>query len=127
MIPKREGTTRVDYVINNTRFSKEYRIEKGLSKTVKINFEVKVPENTPEDAVVGIDTYSPITLRLERVSKEIYRGTFRLPRGLNVNYKLKMLCNNRIEAEKDMDLHDTPVRHLYVMEDTEIYCIVINW
>lgn len=127
IIPKREGTTKVEYTLNNIRVSKEFSIKKGLLKTVRIHFEVKVPEYTPDDAMVGIDTFSPITLPLERVSKEIYRGTFRLPRGLNVNYKLKMLCKNQIEAEKDMDLQAIPPRHLYVSEDEEIYCIVINW
>jgi len=127
IIPKMEGTSRVEYKLNSIKVSKMYKIIKGLSKTVKIDIDIKVPESTPEEAILFVDTYSPVNLPMEKVSKGFYRGTFHLPRGLNVNYRLKMIGKNQINVEKDMDLHDIPFRHLYAIEDSEIHCIVNNW
>lgn len=125
--PKMEGITKVDYTFGNVRASKEYRVVENLSKNVKIEFEVKVPESTPEDAVIFADTYSPINLGMEKAARGIYKGTFYLPRGLNVNYRLKMVCRNQLSVEKDTDLHDIPFRQLEAVKDEEIQCIVNRW
>ena len=127
IIPKREGTSRVDYVLKEIQVSKTYTIIKGLSKTVKVEFEVIAPENTPEEAMVFADTYSPINLSMEKVSEGVYKGVFHLPRGLNVNYRLKMLCKDRLAIEKDAGLDDIPLRNLYAIDDLEIHCIVNHW
>lgn len=127
IIPKMEGNSSVDYILNNIRVSKTFSIINGLSKTVNINIEVLVPEDTPDEAIIFVDTYSPINLPMEKVLKGIYRGSFQLPRGLNVNYRFKMIGKNQLIVEKDTELQDIPFRHLYAIEDTEIHCIVNKW
>ncbi len=127
IIPGREGSTWVEYVQNDIRVSREYRLVEGLSKTVTIDFVIKVPDNTPEEAVIYADTYSPVNLPMERAAKGLYKGTFQLPRGLNVNYRLKMACENQFYIEKDMDLQEISLRHLYVPEDMKIHCLVYSW
>jgi hypothetical protein len=127
IIPKTEGTSKVVFILNNIRVSKEYRVIKGLSKNVQITLEAKVPEDTPDEAVIFVDTYSPMNLPMVKVSKGLYKGTFQLPRGFNVNYKLKMHCGNKLVVEKDENMQDIPFRQLYAMEDAEIHCVINNW
>lgn len=127
MIPKREGISRVDYVFGDIKASKEYRVIKELTQTIKVNFKVQVPENTPEDAHIFVDTYSPVNLVVEKAIDNIYQGVFKLPRGFKVDYKIKMLCKNKLILEKDIGKLDIPFRHFYAMEDSEIYCLVKSW
>lgn len=125
--PKMEGETRVSYHCNHIEASRVYRIQKGITKDIFINFKIKVPENTPKEAMIGADTYSPLTLVMKKISEGYYQGTFHVPRGLKINYRIKMMHDNHFHLEKDTNHCDIPLRELCALEDTEVLCVVDNW
>lgn len=127
IIPKSDGSTRIEYILGQIRVSQTYTIRKNLSSTVAITFMVEVPEDTPADARIGVDTYSPMNLELKKESERLYKGTFHLDRGLDINYKIKMMNNFQLSIETDLELQEIPYRSLQVSEEKMVTCTVASW
>ncbi|MDF2822070.1 MAG: putative esterase, partial [Clostridiales bacterium] len=127
LVPKSPGKTEVIYSNNNISTSKVINVDADLVSTVKISFIVEVPDDTPEDARVGCDTYSPIHLELHRDSSNRYIGSYRVKRGLNVNYKIRGFIDGQFLTEQDASNKSIPYRNLHAVKDEAIHCKVLNW
>lgn len=122
LVPLRPGKTEITYTINNITEKREIVVDPELSDKVELSFTVQVPESTPDNATVGIDTYSPLNFKLERTADGLYVGKVKVMRGLNCNYMLRCLCNTGLYRE-----HGTSIRHFRATENLEINCKVESW
>lgn len=124
--PGAAGEAEVTYRLNDLMRKKKIVIDAKLSAAVEVEFIVQVPEDTPEDARVGIDTCSPLHVELQRRNAGIYAGKAVLERGTRFRYLVKMYWNFRLFAELDTK-DEIPCRRLHAAEREEIRCRVEKW
>lgn len=128
IIPKKAGSTKVTYILENFEVSKEYEIIKDLSKFVIVDFKVEVPESTPNINEIFIDTYNPINFKLKKISENLYGGTYSIPRGLNLNFKTKIITDEYgMMIEKDKNSNDIDYRELKATDSMKLYYSVQGW
>lgn len=123
----REGKTKLIFTAEGVTAEADYKIDEALSPTVNINFTVKVPENTPEEAMIAIDSYTPANYRLERNANGLYTGSAILKRGVIINYKVRMFSDFQLKTETFKNHIKMPYRQLSADADMEIICNVEGW
>lgn len=126
LVPKAPGTATVRYQLNHLVEEKEITVDAELPDTVDVSFSVQVPEDTPEDARVGIDTCSPLNVELHKEGKGMYSGRISLKRGTKITYRVRMFWNFRLLTEQSEN-NEIPGRKLHAMDNEEVKCRVVKW
>ena len=126
LIPKAPGTAEILYRLNHLVEKREIVVDAELPDTVEVKFIVQVPEDTPEDARVGIDTYSPLNVELYKEGIGIYSGKISLKRGTKIAYRVRVFRKFRLFTEQNEN-NEIPCRKLHAMDNEEIRCRVVKW
>lgn len=124
--PKAPGKTEIIYRLHDLVLKREITVDAELTDTVEVEFVVQVPEDTPKDARVGIDTGSPLHVELQKKSAGVYSGKAVLKRGTKFMYRIKMYRNFRLITELNAK-DEIPCRRLHATEREEIRCRVEKW
>ncbi|WP_217593265.1 alpha/beta hydrolase [Cohnella sp. GbtcB17] len=99
IVPRREGAAEVTYTnAANQQVTRAVAVVAGLPQTVRVSFRVEVPPDTPDTEMI----YAGI--ELPKIGERLYGGTFALPRGFAVEFRISrgMGCDESDEWGREV-------------------------
>lgn len=118
LLPRKAGTATIRYEYGDVVTERTYRVVDRLSELVKVELDIEVPPNTPDDARV----YT--TFEVPKIAAGRYGGTIRLPRGMAFQFHI---TRGYDQEEADKDYRPIAPRRFATDRDVSIRYKVDNW
>jgi predicted alpha/beta superfamily hydrolase len=123
VIPKDCGTTGVRYEICGLTDSVSYTVIDELSQTVRIELEIEVPGETPQQEKIFV--YAGEFIEAAREGNGKYRCVMTAPRDWGYHFNIFLGESHRIELDRDGQ--PAPGRIYKAAEDMKLQCRVEGW
>jgi predicted alpha/beta superfamily hydrolase len=123
VIPKACGTTRVQYEIDGLTDTVEFNVINELSETVRVEFDITVPSDTPQQEKVFVDV--GLFIEAKRDENGIYKGVIIVPRDWEYHFGFVMGDAHIREVDKNGKWMEHRV--FKFTEDMIIQCKVEGW